>query len=99
MAAKVPQLTHKALQRIEEVSRAQGMSPDEVVLQFIPAPTSQKVAAILRQAKTTTQDPKALKRAEAQLRKLKPVISDEEAGVVAREAVIRHRARKKAKPK
>jgi hypothetical protein len=92
-----PRLSRKALERIAEVSRAQGMSPDEVVLQFIPAPTPQKVSAILKKAKIISKDPAALREAETRLNKMKPLMVDEEAGKVARKAAICHRDKAKTR--
>ena len=38
MAARMPKLSKEAMLRIVETSQAEGLSPDAVILKFLPAP-------------------------------------------------------------
>jgi hypothetical protein len=71
MAARIPKLSEKALLRIAEASQAEGLTPDAVVLKFVPA-TPKKAEApdkALTKAKPKKSD--YLKRVEAGVKALR----------------------------
>jgi hypothetical protein len=101
MAARIPKLSEKALLRIAEASQAEGLTPDAVVLKFVPATPkkSDYLKRVEAGVKVLRKDPKA--RAEAEecffSRKAPKGLSVKETDRLADEAVRQYRASKKAK--
>lgn len=99
MAARLPKLSEEALQRIADASRAEGLTPDDYVLKFVPATPKKKprVQRRISQALKRAKEPKTAEAADAYFRKAKPKVSEAEADRLADEAVREHRASKAKK--
>ena len=76
MAARMPKLSEKALLRIVEAGKAQGLTPDAVVLKFVPAapkPPNKTLSKSRRATKVASPSEASayLKRVEAGVKALR----------------------------